>query len=339
MLILLLLPKPAMALEFTAPPLPEEGVIQVPEDTETFTEGLWSVITQAVSLLQPAVAEASAVCAGLLAATLLTAFSASLPGVSKQTVDFASALVIAALLLEPANTLIQLGIETVQQLSEYGKLLLPVMTAALAAQGGGATSAAVYTGTAFFDSLLSSAMSSLMVPLLYIFLCLGVACAAVGEEVLGKLRDFIKWLMTWVLRIVLYVFTGYMGITGVVSGSADAAAVKAAKLTISGVVPVVGGILSDASEAVLVSAGVMKSAVGVYGLLAILAVFVGPFLQIGVQYIMLKITCALCAVYAGKPASGLIRDFSGAMGMLLAMTGTMCLLLMISTFCLMKGIG
>ena len=75
------------------------------------------------------------------------------------------------------------------------------------------------------------------------------------------------------MKIVLYAFTGYIGFTGVVSGTTDAMAMKAAKLTISGAVPVVGGILSDASEAVLVSAGIMKNAAGVYGILAVLAIF------------------------------------------------------------------
>ena len=138
---------------------------------------------------------------------------------------------------------------------------------------------------------------------------------------------------------MLYVFSAYMGITGVVSGSVDAASIKATKLAISGAVPVVGGILSDASEALLVGAGVIKSAVGVYGLLAILATWIGPFLQIGCQYLLLKATAALCGVIGAKETTGLITDFSGAMGMLLAMTGTTCLLLLISTVCFMKGVA
>lgn len=209
----------------------------------------------------------------------------------------------------------------------------------MAAQGGTTGSAALYAGTALFDTVLSTAITGLIVPMIYIFLCLAVANSAIGEDVLKKLRDFVKWLMTWCLKIILYVFTGYIGITGVVSGTTDAAALKAAKITISSVVPVVGNILSDASEAVLVSAGVMKSAAGIYGLLAILALWIEPFLRIGVQYLLLKISAAVCGVFGNKETTALIQDFSGAMGMLLAMTGTVCLLLLISTVCFMKGVG
>jgi stage III sporulation protein AE len=130
-----------------------------------------------------------------------------------------------------------------------------------------------------------------------------------------------------------------MSITGVVSGTTDAAAVKAAKLTISGMVPVVGGILSDASESVLVGAGVMKSAVGMYGALALLAICAEPFLRIGIQYLMLKATGAVCEMFGSKQLTALIQNFCAAMGILLAMTGSVCLLLLISTVCFMKGVG
>ena len=161
----------------------------------------------------------------------------------------------------------------------------------------------------------------------------------VDQSLIKELKSFVKWAMTWFLKIALYVFTGYLGITGVISGSVDAAAVKATKLTLSGAVPVVGGLIADASETILVSAGVMKSAVGVYGLVAIMAILIGPFLQIGCQYLILKLAAAISGVFGVKECTDLIKDFCGTMGFLLAMAGTVCLLLIISTVCFMKGIG
>jgi stage III sporulation protein AE len=103
-------------------------------------------------------------------------------------------------------------------------------------------------------------------------------------------------------------------------------------------VPVVGGILSDASEAIVVGAGVMKGAVGVYGVLAITAIWLTPFVRIGVQYLMLKVVGAFCAGFDLKRSSGLIEDFASAMGLLLAMTGTVLVLLLVSTVCFMKAV-
>jgi stage III sporulation protein AE len=213
------------------------------------------------------------------------------------------------------------------------------MTSALAAQGGVTASAALYAGTALFDTILCSLLTQLLIPAVYIYLTLSVACSATGEALLKKLSGFVKWLSVWILKTVLYVFTGYMGITGVVSGTTDAATLKAAKITISGVVPVVGGILSDASETVLVSAGLMKNSAGVYGILACLSVFLGPFLRIAVHYWVLKITAVLCGVLSEGAVSSLAEDFSAAMGLLLAMTASVCVLLLVSTVCFMKGVA
>ena len=142
-----------------------------------------------------------------------------------------------------------------------------------------------------------------------------------------------------VLLGILYIFTGYISITGVISGAVDASALKAAKLTISGAVPVVGSILSDATETILVSAGLMKSAAGVYGIFAFLAVCISPFLKIGAQYILLKVTCAVCNTFDCKSAVTLVESFSSGMGFVLAMTGTVCILLLVSVVCFMKGMN
>ena len=341
LLLLLLLPVrvKAEAMEFTAPSVPEQGRDFMPAETESFAEGLWHVIKAAIGAMKPELAQAAGNCFALIAVVLLAALLENFNEMSKQVVELVGVLSVGCLLLESSNSLVRLGVQTVEEMSQYGKLLLPVMTAALAAEGGVTASAALYTGSALMLTLLSSAVSGLIVPMLWIYLCLCVGNNTIGETVLKNLRDFVKWLMTWTLKIILYVFTGYMGITGIVSGTTDAAALKATKLTISGVVPVVGGILADASEAVLVGAGVMKSAAGVYGLLAILSICIGPFVKIGVQYLLLKATAGICSVFGAKRPVQMIRDFCGVMGFSVAMTGTVCMLLMISTVCFMRGLN
>ena len=114
---------------------------------------------------------------------------------------------------------------------------------------------------------------------------------------------------------------------------------KATKLTISGLVPVVGNILSDASEAVLVSAGMMKNAAGIYGILAVISICIRPFIQIGSQYLMLKLTTGVTEMFGTKQMAGIIKDFSTAMGLVLAMTGTVCMIFLISMICFMKGVS
>lgn len=330
---------PVSGLEWTAPEPPNPAIDLMPEESDTFWEGVLEIFGDAIPQIMPSFSECIVTCVSVFAVVLLLSLVKSFPGGAGGASDLAGAAAIGILLLQPSNALVSLGAETVNTVSEYGKLLLPVMTAALAGSGGTTVSAALYAGTSFFDAVLGTIISSILVPLLFVFLCFSIAKSALGEETLKKLSDLVKWLMTWCLKTVLYIFTGYISITGVISGTADAAAVKATKLTLSGMVPVVGGILSDASEAVLVGAGLVRSTVGIYGLFAIIAICVRPFLQIGIQYLLLKATGAICDVFGTKRCVALVHDFSWAMGMLLAMTGAISLLLMVSIICFMRGVG
>ena len=54
---------------------------------------------------------------------------------------------------------------------------------------------------------------------------------------------------------------------------------------------------------------------------------------------MLKITGSVCSAFSGKTESQLIKSFSGGMGMLLGMTGSVCLFLLISSVCFLKGVS
>ena len=90
----------------------------------------------------------------------------------------------------------------------------------------------------------------------------------------------------------------------------------------------VGGILSDAAETVLAGAGILKNAVGVFGMLAVLRMCVAPFLQLGIHYLTYKVTSALSAtVSSGRVAGSLTR--SAALRLVLGMTGASALLLLI----------
>lgn len=330
---------PVSAMEFTAPTVPDAGAEDMPLQYDSFADGLWSVIRAALLKLQPSFASACGICLALISVSMLASLVTGISDTHMQVTRLVCALVIGCLLLKETDSFFHLSRDVIREISDYGKLLLPVMATALAAQGGVTSAAGIYSGTLLFNSVLTSAVTGLLIPMVYVYIALSVAGAAFDNEAIKELKAFVKWISTWLLKIILYVFTGYIGITGVVSGTADAAAIKAAKITISGVVPMVGGIISDASETILISAGLMKNTAGIYGILAIIAVAIGPFLKIGVHYLLLKATASVCTVITGKDGSALIKDFSVSMGFLLAITGTVCVMLLISIVCFMKGVA
>lgn len=336
LLILFLFPIPAEALEITAPEVPESGMQRMPQNTDSFSDALLELMQNSIRQFQPEFQEAMEICSGIFAVTVLFSF---LPVVSEnlqKTSSFAGAILLGSMMFQHTNSMISYAADIVQEISEYGKLLCPVLTTALAAQGSITASAALYTGTIAFLTLTCTLVSRVFVPMVYLFLALSVAYGALGAEILKRFSEAVKTFLSWILKTLLIVFTTYMSITGVVSGTTDAAALKATKVTLSSAIPVVGSILSDASESILVSMGILKNAAGVYGILAVLAVFMGPFLKVGLQYLLLKSSGAICGIFTNKSISTLINDFSAAMGILLAMVATSCILVFISTICFLK---
>lgn len=337
-----ILPGSFRSISFAAeiiPPSVPAGAERFMPEADSFGEGLLLIIKDALPLIRPDLYEASRVCAGLFFAVILVSLIHGTSERIKTVGNIVAVAGISSTILLSFKSMVHLAGDTVSEMTEYGKLMLPVMTTALAAQGGPATSAALYAGTSMLNTLISTLISKLLLPGVYIFLAVGITTAATGEEMLKKFRDSVKTFISWCLKSILTVFISYMGITGVVSGTTDAAALKAAKATISSFVPVVGGILSDASESILIGMGLAKNAAGIYGIFAVLAIFLEPFLQIGCHYLMLKIATMVCAVFGAKPVTELIGDFSSGMGLLLGMTGSVCVLQLISVVCFIKGVS
>ena len=327
-------------MDFEAPQPPREAAPVMPREADSFGEGLIRVLAAAMETLSPALAEGAKNCLRLLGVLLLAALTKQLaPGLSDRATELAAAAAVAAILLEPSASMIRLGVETVTQLRDYGKLLLPVMASALAARGGVTASGALYVGTALVDSMLGSAVSTIGVPMLWAYLALSIAAAVSGGGITGRLRDMIRWALEWALKLTLYLFTGYMAVTGAISGTADAAASRAARIAISGAVPVVGGILSDAADTVLLSASVLGSGAGMWGMLTVLAIFSVPAIKIGCQYLMLKATALLGAGLGGGAGSELAEHFADGMGLVMALVSTQAVLLLVSGVCFLRGLG
>ena len=247
-----------------------------------------------------------------------------------RAVPLAGTLAVTAVAVADVNSLLGMGTGAIDHMASFANVLLPTVAAVTAATGAITGAAARQLAAALFSDLLVNLINGLLVPLLYGYIAASAAQAAVGEDRLKRLADLFKWTVTTVLTIVMTVFVGYLTASGVVAGTADAATVKAAKFAISGAIPVVGGILSDAAETVLASAGVLKGTVGVFGMITILGICLIPLLQLSVHYLTYKLTAALAAVLGDGPVCGLVDRLGSAFGLMLGMTGACCLLLLIA---------
>ncbi len=299
-----------------------------------FGQGLRRIIENSLPRLETALGDAMKSAGIMLAALVLCAMAGGGEGLRPGVI--AGVLVIATAGMLEVNSLAQSGREALQEMQTFSDLLLPAMSAATIATGGITAGTAIYAGTAFFTNVLMRLMSGLLLPMLgsYVALCAGKAVC--GNELLHRVSDLVQWVFRSGLKTILFVFTGYLTLTGLISGSADATTLKAAKMAISGVVPVVGSMISDASETVLVGAATVKNAVGVFGMLAVLAICIGPFLRTALQYLLMKLVCAAGGALGPKPLLELMDAITQALGFLLGMTGTAALMLLIACVCYLK---
>lgn len=311
-----------------------------PASPGSFADGVGEILRSAVpktgSILKGSLQVSVSMMAVVVLCAMVTQMETKL---SRNAVLLAGTLAITLLSVSNLRAMVGLGRETLEQLQSFTGLLLPVLAAATAASGGAMASSAIYVATVFVSNLLMGLINRFLVPTLYAFIAVSAANAVLGNQTLKRMQEFGKWVITNALKLVVFLFTGYLGLSGIISGVSDEAAVKAAKLAVSSMVPVVGGMISDASETVLVSAQVLKSAAGVFGMLAVLAICLIPLLRLGLHHLMLKLTSALCATVGEKPLIDLIESLSDAMGFLMGMTGACGFMLLISCVCSIKAVS
>ena len=245
-------------------------------------------------------------------------------------VHLAGPLAIAAVAVGDVSTMLGLGRETISNMRSFANVLFPTVAAVTAATGAVTGAAVRQMAAALFSDLLINLIDALLVPLLYGYLAASVAYTALGNEGLKRMTALLKWAVTTLLTVVMLAFVGYLTVSGVVAGTADAMTIKAAKFAISGAIPVVGGILSDAAETILASAGVLKGTVGVFGTVTVLGLCLLPLMRLAVHYLMYKLVAAVSAAVGPPRICGLVDQIGGAFGLMLGMTGACCLLLLVA---------
>lgn len=248
-------------------------------------------------------------------------------------------MAVTAIAVSDANALIGMGKELLLKIEDFVQILVPVMAVVTAANGAPSSAAARQFATMLFSDVLLIVIVNFLIPLVYMLIATSVAYAMIGNEGLKRICGAIKFVVNGVLGTLLVTFVAYLNMTGVIAGSTDALAVKTAKFAMSSMVPVVGGILSDAAETLLAGASILKNAVGVFGLLVVLGMCLIPFLQLGIHYLVYKMTAVLASTVNDGRISGCIDSIGGAFGLMLGMTGASALLLMISIVSAVSMVG
>lgn len=276
----------------------------------------------------------------VLAAAVLCSVAGSLTEAPNGVdhVNIVGVFVILASTVGSFGTLMGEAREVIGELSDIGTMLLPVMASASAASGAAASGAAKYAASALFLNVLGQLSKKLIVPLIYMFLAASAGEAAFGGGVGGAAKLMAR-LIKQALTVTALAFSVYLTAVSLVASSADAVTVKLTKTAISTLLPVVGGMVSEAADAVASGVGVIRSAAGAAGVVAVAAVCAVPFLKLAVNSLVLRAAAALSETVAPKAVTGFIESVATAYSLMLALAGTEAVMLTVSVIAAAKGLG
>ncbi len=249
----------------------------------------------------------------------------------------ASALMV--LLSGRQDSLTSLAESAIYRLQDMANVLLPILGSAALLSGQVTAAAVKYSAAALFLNVLVNLCCGFVLPLIRLYLAAAAAEAAVGGGVMSGVLGFLKWCGTTALSGLMLAFTLYLSLTSMTANTADAAIVRSAKTTVAAMLPVVGSIAGDAASSLLAAAAVIRQAVGSFGLLAVCAIVLTPFLQTGLRCLLLKGVSAISSELAEGRLALLLRRLSESMALLTGCIGSCALLLFFSVYSMLRTVG
>ena len=243
----------------------------------------------------------------------------------------------ATILTGSMDSLIRQTNEAIYRLSDYSKAALPVVFTAAAASGA-ASAASRYAAVSFALDVLMSLSQRMILPLIHAYLALTLSGALFPNAMLKAVTKLLRWAAGILMTGTSLAFTAYLGMTGAISTAVNSAAVKATKTLISTALPVVGGMISDASAMVLSAAGIVRSCSGAFGLISVCAICLGPFVLLTVRMLLFKAVAVLAEAVPCGRLPALLGGLSDAAALLMGMLGSCALMLFLSFTLAMKAV-
>ena len=223
------------------------------------------------------------------------------------------------------------GMSAVETTSDFMLALIPVLAGIITAAGN-PTLALTYGSFAMAAAQAAAQTAgNIIMPLCGAFSAFGVSASLSPELKLIKLADMIKKLTIGVLSFVAAAFSAVLGLKSLLAGSADTLASKGIKLALSSAVPIVGGALSDAYSSIIGSVSLLKSTVGVFGVIAVVMIDLPVVLQLTARIILLKLLGVLSSSMGDDTTGEVLGTLSSALTVINAAVIFTAALFIIST--------
>ena len=279
--------------------------------------------------------------AALIGIALCCAFGSSIcrGGSIAEYIELLGACAAAAFLINGVDSIVTETVDAMYRLSDYSKAALPVVFTAAAAGGAAGSAGVKFAAVSFALDVLMSISQKLIIPAVYAYIALTTSNAVFPNAILSGMSRLTKWAAATLMSGSTIAFTAYMSVTGVMSTAVDAAAVKTTRTLISNTLPIVGGMISDASAMILSAAGIVRSCTGAFGLMAVCVICAGPFAVLSIKMLVIKAAAVVSESIQCGRMSSLLNGISGAISLLMGLLGCCGIMLFISITAGMKAVA
>ena len=226
----------------------------------------------------------------------------------------------------------------IEELSYFVLSFIPVFSGVAAVAGRPASAAAYQSVTFAAAQFFSQIAANAVVPLLGIFLAVCTVGAVSDAVDVQGIAQSVKKAANWLLALCLTIFVGLLSVQSMVTGAADTVGNRTVKFVISSTVPVVGGALSEAYGSLFGCLGVVKSTIGVFGIIVMIASLLPVVLELSLTLLSLNLAGAVGDLLGQKRASGVLRSTSSALSIMLGLILCYGMMILVSvTIMLLMG--
>ena len=283
-----------------------------------------------------------AVLGAVLTGIILAVFS-GMCAVNRSSVseaaEYVSYMITAGLLLSGFSGVSEVGTELSEKIVTYQNALIPCLGTAIISSGGFSGFSAAAPTALLLSSLLSNIIKLLGIPGVFFSFVLSTAGRITDREILLSLGKTISKAALFAVSVAATVFTAIIGACGLSGAAAGNAALRGMKFAVSGLVPVLGGILSDSVEAVAAGAELLRGAVGAAGILFLFLIYIFPVVKIGTAILVYKIAAAIMESVCDKKTAGLLSDMGDVLGTLIGFATAAGVSALLSLVILLSGSG
>ncbi|MET3684306.1 stage III sporulation protein AE [Alkalibacillus flavidus] len=247
----------------------------------------------------------------LILMTLLSAvLNILVQSFESQTVTKVGHVVVFGVLITIAMTgfheAVSYTTDTIDTMRHFMVSLLPLFLSMMAAFGHVATVAFFNPFILFFTQVSGLFVSKVIVPLIFISAVLHIASHVNETYDMSRLAHLFKQGALWLMGGFLSLFLMVMSVQGVTTAASDGVAIRAAKFVTSNFIPVIGRMLSDATDTVLSASLLVKNAIGVAGLVVLAIMIIFPVIKVLVLGLVFRLAAAILQPVADGPIVNMV---------------------------------